>query len=185
MVNYYPGSSEVSPGFGLVTAVWSSTLADVMATATKPCPPGPDAESQDLGMLRGMVGFNLRLAYNKASQLFARAFDDLDLAPIQFAALEFIASNPGTSQKDIARHIGTTPPVLVGPLERLEKRDWIVRSRGEDRRRAHVHLTPAGERIMQDVEERVRRVDQELALRLTTRERERLLSLLRKLSGTP
>ncbi|MEM7582342.1 MAG: MarR family transcriptional regulator [Acidobacteriota bacterium] len=153
-----------------------------MVTATKTSLP----EVGELGMLREMVGFNLRLAYNQATQLFARAFDDLDLAPIQFAALEFISRNPGTSQKDIARHIGTTPPVLVGPLERLERRDWIVRSRGTtDRRRARVQLTPAGERIMRDVEERVRRVDSELSSRLTARERDRLLTLLRKLSGTP
>ncbi len=155
-----------------------------MATVRNTTPAETSVEATELGMLRNMVGFNLRLAYNQATQLFARAFDDLDLAPIQFAALEFIANNPGTSQKDIARHIGTTPPVLVSPLERLEKRGWIVRNRGaSDRRRARVQLTPSGERIMRDIEERVKRVDRELALRLTDRERERLLVLLRKLSG--
>lgn len=139
----------------------------------------------ELGLLREMVGFNLRRAYNRAAQLFTRAFEDLDLAPIQFAALEFISKNPGTCQKDIAHHIGTTPPALVGPLERLERRGWIVRSKGTpDRRRARVDLAPGGRRRMHEVEERIHAVDHELVAKLSDSERARLLSLLQKLAGT-
>ncbi len=144
-----------------------------------------DNGTAELGLLREMVGFNLRRAYNRAAQLFTKAFEDLDLAPIQFAALEFISKNPGACQKDIAHHIGTTPPALVGPLGRLEHRGWIVRSKGTtDRRRARVNLAPAGQRRMHEVEERIHAVDHALVARLSDSERARLLQLLQKLAGT-
>ena len=156
-----------------------------MAKRTNPRADPAGNGAAELGLLREMVGFNLRRAYNRAAQLFTKAFEDLDLAPIQFAALEFISKNPGTCQKDIALHIGTTPPALVGPLERLERRGWIVRSKGTtDRRRARVHLAPSGERRMHEVEERIHAVDHALVAQLSKRERERLLQLLQKLAET-
>ena len=139
----------------------------------------------ELGLLEEMVGFNLRRAYNRAAQLFTRAFEDLDLAPIQFAALEFISKNPGTCQKDIAHHIGTTPPALVAPLERLERRGWIVRSKGPaDRRRTRVNLAPDGQKRMHEVEKRIHAVDHELVAELSEGERARLLRLLQKVAET-
>ena len=154
-----------------------------MATESKSATSAGD-EMPNLGLLEDLVGFNLRRAYNRAAQLFSRAFEGLDIAPIQFAALEFIARNPGTCQKDIAFHIDTTPPVLVIPLERLEKRGFILRSRSAaDRRRLGVALTPTGEELMKEIEDRIQSVDQELVAMLSEGERANLLKLLQKVSG--
>ncbi|MEM7356582.1 MAG: MarR family winged helix-turn-helix transcriptional regulator [Acidobacteriota bacterium] len=140
-------------------------------------------EAPDLGLLRNLVGFNLRRAYNRAALLFSRAFEGLDVAPLQFAALEFISKNPGSCQKDIAHHIGTTPPVLVTPLERLERRGLIQRRRGEaDRRRVGVALTREGQQVMQEIEKRILSVDQELVADLSDTERKSFLQLLQKVS---
>ena len=65
----------------------------------------------DHGILKECIGYNLRISYALAGQLFARVFDDQELAPIQFAALEFISQNPHLSQREIAFHIGTAPTV--------------------------------------------------------------------------
>ena len=155
-----------------------------LVTENRKTEPEGSSETLDLGLLKELVGFNLRLAYNQAAQVFAKAFDDLDLAPIQFAALELIRCNPGCSQKEIAHHIGATPPVLVAPLERLERRGWIERHRsGSDRRRSRTQLSPEGRRNIAAVERRIRGVDRDLAARLSETERARLLQLLRKLSG--
>ncbi|MEM7050728.1 MAG: MarR family winged helix-turn-helix transcriptional regulator [Acidobacteriota bacterium] len=139
----------------------------------------------DLGLLRDLVGFNLRLTYNRAALLFSKAFADLDLAPIQFAALEFIANNPECSQKDIACHIGTAPSALVSPLERLEKRGWIQRLRGAaDRRRARVSLSATGKRQVVEIERRIREVDRELVSGLPAEKQRQLLALLQDLADT-
>lgn len=147
----------------------------------------PDQASRPagaLGLLLDLVGFNLRIGYNRAVSLFSRSFTDVDIAPIQFAALEYVANNPGCSQKDMATDIGSSAAALVSPLERLERHGWITRHRGtQDRRRARVHLTPEGHDMLRQARARVRRVDETLTSNLTDRETEQLLRLLQKLRG--
>ena len=140
--------------------------------------------SGELGLLDRLVGFNLRIGYNRAVGLFSRAFDQVELAPIQFAALEYIANNPDCSQKEMASDIGSSAAALVSPLERLERQGWIARHRIEaDRRRARINLTPAGAAVLDEAKKRVRDVDRKLVSDLTRRERDQLLLLLRKISG--
>ncbi len=146
-------------------------------------PSSPRAEDTvDHGVLEECIGYNLRISYALASQLFARAFEDQELAPIQFAALEFIARNPHLSQREIARHIGTAPTVLVKPLDKLEKRGLISRLRStDDRRRSRVRLTPAGEELLKDARQRILGVEARLTENLSAEESRALLELLRKL----
>ena len=136
----------------------------------------------EFGLLKNLVGFNLRLSYNRAAQLFSQAFTSLDLAPIQFAALEYISRNAGCSQKEIATHIETAPPALVGPLERLERRRLILRVREEsDRRLACVSLTEEGKVFLLEARQRVQDVDRALVETLNKEERKTLLTLLHKI----
>ncbi|MCH9650990.1 MAG: MarR family winged helix-turn-helix transcriptional regulator [Deltaproteobacteria bacterium] len=134
------------------------------------------------GVLEECIGYNLRIAYAFASQLFAQDFDGQDLAPIQFAALEFIAHNPDLSQRQIAAHIGTTPTVLVKPLERLESMGLVTRTRSvEDRRRSRVRLTEEGGAFLNQARPRILQVEDRLTANLSKDEREMLLRLVRKL----
>ncbi len=148
-------------------------------------PGAPLASSEtavSYGVLEECIGYNLRIAYALASQLFAQDFEGQDLAPIQFAALEFIAHNPDLSQRQIAAHISTTPTVLVKPLERLETMGLVTRSRSaEDRRRSRVRLTAEGEAFLARARPRILQVEDRLAANLSRGERETLLRLVRKL----
>lgn len=142
----------------------------------------PGSQRGRLGLLDGLIGFNLRLGYNRATLLFSKGFEGVELAPIQFAALEYINHNPDCSQKDIADDIGSSPAALVAPLERLEQQGWIERRRvAEDRRRAKVSLTADGSRQLRNARKQVQRVDNQLTARLTRGEKNHLLELLRKL----
>lgn len=138
----------------------------------------------DHGILKECIGYNLRISYALAGQLFARAFEDQELAPIQFAALEFIAHNPHLSQREIAGFIGTAPTVLVKPLDKLEKRGLISRIRStDDRRRARVRITGEGEELLAEARRRIHSVEDQLTEHLTGEERQTLLRLLKKLSA--
>ncbi len=141
----------------------------------------PDA---DQGRLPDLIGFNLRICYGIAAQIFARAFESLGLAPIQFAALEFVANTPDRAQTEIADEIGTAPSVLVGPLEKLERRGLITRRRdADDRRRFVVRTTPKGDALLADAHARIDEVEAELTSALGPAERETLLRLLRRVAG--
>lgn len=138
----------------------------------------------DHGRLPDLIGFNLRICYGIATQIFARAFDSLDLAPIQFAALEFVANTPDRAQTEIADEIGTAPSVLVGPLEKLERRKLITRGRDDaDRRRFVVRATEDGKALLVEARERIEQVEAELTRELDAAERAQLLRLLRRVAG--
>jgi len=157
-----------------------SSILDTDGSALETDPsPGPDH-----GRLPDLIGFNLRICYGAAAQIFARAFASLDLAPIQFAALEFIANTPDRAQTEIAEQIGTAPSVLVGPLEKLERRGLITRGRdAADRRRFVVRPTDEGRTLLSEAHERIEEVENELTRDLDTTERTELLRLLRRVAG--
>lgn len=136
------------------------------------------------GRLPDLIGFNLRICYGIAAQIFARSFEALDLAPIQFAALEFVANTPDRAQTEIADQIGTAPSVLVGPLEKLERRGLITRGRdAADRRRFVVRTTDEGEALLEEAHRRIEDVEKELTRDLDPAERTELLRLLRRVAG--
>lgn len=141
-------------------------------------------EEVDLGILPECIGYNLRISYAQATQLFAREVEDEALAPLQFAALELVSHNPNLSQREIAHHIGSTPTVLVKPLEKLEKRGLISRKRStDDRRRSRIAITTKGEALLEDARQRIRTVEDKLTENLSQDERRTLLALLHKMMG--
>lgn len=156
-------------------------MASISASTPDPTlPPPPRIPDADRGVLPALIGFNLRICYGIAGQIFARAFEETELAPIQFAALEFVASTPDRAQTEIAEQIGTAPSVLVGPLEKLERRELITRTRdSSDRRRFVVRITRTGQRLLDDARKRIVDVERELTAQLDTGERDELLRLLR------
>jgi len=84
------------------------------------------------------------------AKMFAMQFADLDLTMLQFGILAMLWEEPGLRQKDIANRVSTVPPVLVKPLESLERRGLIKRTRTvPDRRVQTVHLTKKGQEIIE------------------------------------
>jgi DNA-binding MarR family transcriptional regulator len=144
---------------------------------------GNGSREVDYGVLPECIGFNLRISYALASQLFARELEDRSLAPIQFAALELIARNPDLSQREIAHHIATTPTVLVKPLEKLVAQGLLSRVRSrDDRRRARIRITAQGEELLREARRRIHTVEAQLTEKLSETERRSLLKLLHKLT---
>jgi DNA-binding MarR family transcriptional regulator len=84
-----------------------------------------------------------------AAGRFAERVRALSLTPAQAGLLRLIAWQPGQSQQQIARTLGTPPSRLVLLIDSLEERGLIERRRNPDDRRHHaVHLTGAGTAFM-------------------------------------
>jgi len=96
-----------------------------------------------------IVGYWLSRAQVSNAQIFARNFASLDLTMLQFGILTAVWEEPGLRQKDLAKRLSTVPPVIVKPLENLENRGLIKRTRmAPDRRAQMVHLTKEGQEIV-------------------------------------
>ena len=63
------------------------------------------AGDDDIGEIRNIVGFHIRLAHGATYRHFTETFADLDLTQKQVAVLWLIDDRPGIAQTDLARQL--------------------------------------------------------------------------------
>ena len=122
----------------------------------------------------------------RATQIAIEHLAEVGLTTKEFVTLEFIANNPGVSQKDIAYEIGTTPSLMDKILDDLTERGLLIRQRStRDRRRHHVQLTETGDGLRERIRELAFAADDVLMQEagFSAGEKQVLLSLLRKLTN--
>ncbi|MDJ0949757.1 MAG: MarR family transcriptional regulator [Alphaproteobacteria bacterium] len=138
----------------------------------------------DLGLLPGLLGYQLRRAQLRVFQSFAEAMGAFEISPGQLGVLVIISENPGLNQTRLARALGIDRSTMVAVLDGLEQRDLLARTPSPTDRRSHaLLLTKAGERLLQDVRPVLEAHEDRIAASLSKDERAMLLSLLRRING--
>ena len=98
-----------------------------------------------------MTGHLIRRLHQHATHVFQVRTKEagLDLTPVQFAAMDAVASSPGIEQASIAAQIAYDRATIGGVIDRLEQKGWIERTVSpRDRRAREITLTPAGHDIL-------------------------------------
>jgi DNA-binding MarR family transcriptional regulator len=134
-------------------------------------------------VLDELLGYALRRAQVAMFLAFYAATRGLEITPPRFTALVLVGANPGISQSTLGVALG------IARSGAKMMADWMVarglamrRRRSEDGRIWGLYLTPAGERLVNEMKRRVRAGDRKAA-GLSTAERRRLLRLLEKLAA--
>lgn len=108
----------------------------------------------------------------------------MGLDPRQYGLLLCLGRNDGQSQQQLADLVGIHRNAMVGLVDDLEERGLVERRRHPSDRRAHaVHLTGAARDLLPEVTATADRLDDELLTGLDGTERERLMTLLRRMAG--
>lgn len=102
-------------------------------------------------------GHLIRRLHQIASALFvdqAKAFKmPFDMTSVQYAALAAIRNHPGIDQTALSHVIAFDRTTIGDVVGRLEKKKLIKRVNGaHDRRTKSLHVTPAGERLLRNIE---------------------------------
>lgn len=138
-------------------------------------------EPLDLGMLPGLLGYQLRRAQIAAFQHFAATVGKAGVTPGWFGLMVIVANNEGLSQTRLARALGIDGSTMVAMIDRLEENGWVRRQRSEVDRRSHaLYLTEAGNELLARLTPMVEAHEAELAQDLGADERKTLLALLAK-----
>ena len=83
---------------------------------------------------------------------FGGIFARLGRTEPQWRVMRALWNDDGRTVSDLAALTLIDAPVLVGVIDRLERDAVVARRRSQtDRRRVHVHLTPRGRRLEQEV----------------------------------
>ena len=149
-------------------------------TATGPAKGG----EASLGILPGLLGYQLRHANLKVVGGFAERIAPHKLTAAQFGLLVLVGANPGATQAALARAFGTDRSVMVRLIDRLEAAGLVDRrAREGDRRSNAIVLTEPGAVLLERLKREVRAFEDAVTACLSREETETLLALLRRINA--
>ncbi len=136
----------------------------------------------DPGLLNHLLGYQLRRAQGAVFQHFARTLSHREITPGQLGLLVLIARNPGVSQTRLAREVGVERSTLGEFIDRFVAKELVERRQvPTDRRMYAIHLTPDGERFLEEITPEISAHERDFAKSLSRAERQTLMQLLKRL----
>ena len=143
---------------------------------------GAASNAVNYGVLPDLIGFNLRRTQIRIFQDFARTVGRHDVTPGQFGVLEIINANPGLNQSELGLAMGVDRSTVVAVIDRLEKRDMVVRDPSpKDRRSYALRLSQKGEDLLKTLVPLVQEHDRRAGEVLNDDETATLIDYLRRL----
>lgn len=138
----------------------------------------------DYGQLSTLLGYQLRRAHTRLFQGVRDRVGGQYVTPGQYSLLVLIARNEGLNQVELAAAAGIERASLGETVDRFQKAGWVERLPSpHDSRSYALHLTPAGQELISNMEPEIRAHEQEMATPLTAEEFKTLLKLLAKVAG--
>jgi DNA-binding MarR family transcriptional regulator len=140
------------------------------------------AEGVSYDILSSLAGFWLRRLQIKVLKSYEKHIADLQLRPVEAAALILLLNNRDLTQNALAGALGTDQSTMVGISTRLEERGFIERRRqSNDRRYQILNLTKAGRKTTTTIKRRLRAHNENVLRNLSSPERASFFALLAKL----
>lgn len=142
-------------------------------------------ESLFLGILEGMLSYQLRRAQSKVLQQLSTRLDatNTNITPAQLNLLIKIRNNPGLSQTALAKDNGIERSTLGEIVDRFEQRGWIERRRHRaDRRVYALYISAEGDLLLDDIVPAAVAEDAALTAGWSEEDRNTLLRLLCRLA---
>ena len=123
--------------------------------------------------------------YEKMQKHASEHLQCYDLSPAQYDVLAQLLEAPGISQQELAERLMVTKGNVCTLLDRMEKKDLVVREEDPNDRRLHaLYLTDEGSRIAREaVPAYARFVREHMSALLSSEEQEELQHLLSRLDG--
>jgi DNA-binding MarR family transcriptional regulator len=95
--------------------------------------------------LEDSLAYQVRRTYRGFVHNLQVLLDEHDIPLGMWFFLRVVWDEDGLTQREISDRAGLVAPTTVEQLRNMEKRGLVERRRSrEDRRKVHVHLTPAG-----------------------------------------
>lgn len=127
-------------------------------------------------------GHAIRRLHQISVGIFLQEAGETGVTPVQYAALQTVANQPGIDQRTLARHIALDASTTGGVVDRLEARGWLERRTApEDRRVRQLVLTAAGEQALAAVVPAMLRAQEQILAPLAGRQRAEFMRMLQLL----
>jgi len=137
---------------------------------------------EDIGEIRNIVGFHIRLAHGAVYRQFTESFAHLEMTQKQVSVLWLVDDHPGIAQADLARRIRMDRATTMAIINRLQSRGYLVRGKcRSDGRKQTLNLTGAGRETLKIAKSAIRQHERWLKSRFSKRETAKLIELLTRI----
>ncbi len=133
-----------------------------------------------LGVLPGLIGYQLRLAQRAIFADFADTVGESGISPGLFGVLVVIGENPGLTQQALANAAHLDRSTVVTVIDKLEDRGLVER-RAADRRSNGLFLADKGAVLLRGLKRKVAQHERRVVQNLSARERAQLVALLQRI----
>ena len=143
-------------------------------------PPGEGAD--DIGEIRDIVGFHIRLAHGAVYRHFTETVADLGLTHKQVSVLWLVDDHPGIAQTGLANRMRMDRATTMAIVNRLQSRGFLERGKSQtDGRKQTLNLTDEGRKALNVAKAAIRQHEDWLKSRYTAAEVNKLIELLSRL----
>ncbi|KUO50803.1 MAG: MarR family transcriptional regulator [Sphingomonadales bacterium BRH_c42] len=146
-------------------------------------PTTPHVEGdEDIGEIRNIVGFHIRLAHGAVYRHFSETFAALDLTQKQVSVLWLVDDHPNIAQTGLAQRMRMDRATTMAIINRLEGRGLLVRGRSpDDGRKQTLNLTDSGRAMLGTAKVAIAEHENWLKARFTDAEVAHLIELLTRI----
>ncbi|MFM5950293.1 MAG: MarR family winged helix-turn-helix transcriptional regulator [Novosphingobium sp.] len=146
-------------------------------------PTTPHVEGdEDIGEIRNIVGFHIRLAHGAVYRHFTETFTDLDLTQKQVSVLWIVDDHPDISQTDLAQRMRMDRATTMAIVNRMQSRGYLVRGKSaNDGRKQTLNLTDGGRAALVKAKDAISDHERWLKSRFSDKEVEQLIELLSRI----
>lgn len=136
----------------------------------------------NVGILPNLLGFNIRRAQIALWRDFGRTVGEGAVRPGMFSLMVLVESNPGIAQVDLARVLDQDKATIVGLIDSLQRRRWVVRRKSSiDARRHGIFLTAAGKAGLDELRHEMLEHEARFTRLFSNDEMTTLITLLRRI----
>lgn len=140
------------------------------------------AGDEDIGEIRNIVGFHIRLAHGAVYRHFTESFSHLDMTQKQVSVLWLVDDHPDIAQTDLARRMRMDRATTMAIVNRLENRGFLVRGQSRsDGRKQTLNLTDSGRKALRTAKSAIHKHERWLKSRFSAKEVAKLLELLTRI----
>ncbi len=137
---------------------------------------------EDIGEIRNIVGFHIRLAHGAVYRHFTDSFAHLDLTQKQVSALWLVGDHPDIAQTGLCRRMRMDRATTMAIVNRLAAKGYLVRRKSRsDARMQALNLTPRGHRALSKAKIAIRQHERWLKSRFSEKEVAQLIELLTRI----
>ncbi len=137
---------------------------------------------EDIGEIKDILGFHIRLAYGTVYRHFMETFTDLDLTQKQVSVLWLVDDHPDIAQTDLALRLRMDRATTMAIVNRLQSRDFLVRGKSvTDGRKQTLNLTAVGRKVLIVAKDAILAHEKWLKSRFTDDEVKRLIEMLTRI----